>query len=357
MQSTFSDLSRARFALHPADLEACRALLRNGSRTFHAASSVLPRRVRDPAIALYAFCRVADDVVDGGGGSLAAVAALHDRLDRCYQGAPLDSAADRAFAALVRNYDIPRDLPAALLEGFAWDAQGRQYATLDELLDYAARVAGTVGAMMSLIMGSRAPEVVARACDLGLAMQLTNIARDVGEDARAGRLYLPREWLKEEGIDPDSWLAEPVFSPALGRVVARLLQSAEELYLRAESGIAELPPACRPGMHAAGRIYAAIGEAVARQRFDSVGTRAYVGPMRKLALLTLACAASLKPGKAASEPTSAAAQFLVNAVTAAATSGVSDAVPGTEGVADRVVWVLDLFERLERRERMQVGFG
>ncbi len=318
---------------------------------------MLPRRVRDPAIALYAFCRIADDVVDGSGGSPAAVEALYDRLDRCYQGAPLDMAADRAFATLVRDFGIPRELPAALLEGFAWDAQGRQYASLDELLAYAARVAGTVGAMMSLIMDSRAPDVVARACDLGLAMQLTNIARDVGEDARAGRLYLPRDWLREEGIDPDRWLAEPVFSPALGRVIARLLQAADDLYRRAESGIAELPPACRPGMHAAGRIYAAIGEALARQRFDSVGTRAYVGPMRKLALLTVACAASLKPGKAAPEPTPAAAQFLVNAVVAAAVPAANAGAAEGDGVTDRVVWVLDLFERLERRERMQPGFG
>lgn len=356
MPSTSADRPSRRLALHPADLEACRALLRNGSRTFHAASSVLPRRVRDPAIALYAFCRVADDAVDGSGGSQAAVEALNDRLDRCYRGAPLDVAADRAFATLVRDFRIPRELPVALLEGFAWDAQGRQYTTLEELLAYAARVAGTVGAMMSLIMDSRAPDVVARACDLGLAMQLTNIARDVGEDARAGRLYLPRDWLREEGIDPDRWLAAPAFTPALGRVVARLLAAADDLYRRAESGIAALPPGCRPGMHAAGRIYAAIGEALARQRFDSVSARAYVGPMRKLALLTVACAASLKAGKPTPEPTPEAAQFLVNAVVAAA---VPDDLATADGVSvtDRVVWVLDLFERLERRERMQPGFG
>jgi 15-cis-phytoene synthase len=102
---------------------------------------------------------------------------------------------------------LPRELPAALLEGFAWDAAGRYYETIDELHDYCARVAGSVGAMMALIMGVKNKQVLARACELGNAMQLTNIARDVGEDARNGRLYLPRSWMREAGIDPQAWLA------------------------------------------------------------------------------------------------------------------------------------------------------
>ena len=190
-------------------MAACRALLKGGSRTFHAASKVLPRRVSDPAIALYAFCRLADDAVDLGDNRAAAVERLRERLDRAYRGQPMDQAADRAFADVVARFSIPRELPEALLEGLAWDAEGRRYETLPELYAYAARVAGTVGAMMTLVMGQRAPEIVARACDLGVAMQLTNIARDVGEDARAGRLYLPRSWLRDAGIDPDAWLAKP----------------------------------------------------------------------------------------------------------------------------------------------------
>ena len=178
-------------SLDPADMDACRALLKGGSRTFHAASKVLPRKVSDPAIALYAFCRLADDAVDLGDNRAAAVERLKERLDRAYRGQPMDQAADRAFADVVARFSIPREVPEALLEGLAWDAEGRRYETLPELCAYAARVAGTVGTMMTLVMGQRAPEIVARACDLGVAMQLTNIARDVGEDARAGRLYLP----------------------------------------------------------------------------------------------------------------------------------------------------------------------
>ena len=107
----------------------------------------------------------------------------------------------------------PAALPEALLEGLAWDAEGRSYETLDDLFDYAARVAGTVGVMMTLIMGVRSPEALARACDLGVAMQLTNIARDVGEDARMGRIYLPRQWLREAGVDAEAFLADPQARP------------------------------------------------------------------------------------------------------------------------------------------------
>ena len=121
--------------------------------------------------------------------------------------------ADRALADIVHRYAIPRALPEALLEGLEWDARAQRYEDLDALCAYAARVAGSVGAIMSVLMGVRAPEVVARACDLGIAMQLTNIARDVGEDARRGRVYLPLQWLRSAGIDPDAFIAAPVAMP------------------------------------------------------------------------------------------------------------------------------------------------
>ncbi|MBD0273222.1 MAG: phytoene/squalene synthase family protein, partial [Acetobacteraceae bacterium] len=273
-------------AEHAADLAACRALLRGGSRSFHAASLLLPARVRAPATALYAFCRLADDAVDLDGGRPAAVARLRERLARAYEGRPLPIPADRAFAAVVSRHGIPRALPEALLEGLAWDAEGgRRYEDLPALEAYAARVAGSVGCMMAVLMGVRDRGALARACDLGVAMQLTNIARDVGEDARAGRLYLPQRWLREGGVDPDAWLARPAFDPALAAVVRRLLRAADELYHRAGAGIAALPAGCRPGIRAAGLLYAGIGREVERRGFDSVGARARVPGSRKAALL------------------------------------------------------------------------
>jgi phytoene synthase len=328
------------------DVAACRALLRHGSRTFYAASYLLPRSVRDPATALYAFCRLADDAVDETGAGPEALADLTHRLQRAYAGQPMPDAADRAFARVVRDHAIPVLLPGALLEGFRWDAEGRRYETLEDLQDYAARVAGTVGTMMAMLMGVRCRSQLARAADLGVAMQLSNIARDVGEDARAGRLYLPLSWLREAGIRPDEWLAAPVHTPALGSVVARLLREADLLYGRAEAGISRLPRACRPGIHTARLLYAAIGDQVRRRRLDSVSGRAVVPAARKAALLARGMASAVMPPIENTAPPLAATAFLVEAAAAAPRPVSSPA-----GLSGWAHWLLDLFEQLERRER------
>jgi phytoene synthase len=336
-------------------MAACRALLKGGSRTFHAASQVLPRDIADAAIALYAFCRLADDAVDLGCDRAAAVEQLRERLDRAYRGQPSGIAADRAFARVVAHYAIPRAIPEALLEGLAWDAQGRRYEALSDLLAYAARVAGTVGAMMTLVMGQRAPEIVARACDLGVAMQLTNIARDVGEDARAGRLYLPLGWLRQAGIDPAAWLAKPEFNDAIAAMVQRLLDTADQLYGRATLGIAQLPRSCRPGIYAARALYAEIGRELERAGRNSVSRRAVVPTRRKLIVL-LRTLASRRTEWAPARPLAPIAQlaetrFLMEAV-AATPSGEPAPAIKAKPIEDRMVWVIELFERLERRDQL-----
>jgi phytoene synthase len=326
------------------DAGACRTLLRGGSKSFHAASLLLPRSLREAATSLYAFCRVADDAVDGGGDGASALQLLRHRLDLIYSGRPQDIAADRAFAAVVQRYSIPRALPEALLEGFAWDAEGRRYPTLSALQDYAARVAGSVGVMMALLMGQREPRVLARASELGVAMQLTNIARDVGEDARNGRLYLPEDWLREAGIDPEAWLGDSRFDARLVPVLQRLLDHADTLYARAAEGIAWLPWSCRPGMHAARLLYAEIGAVVRERGCDSVTARARVSLARKLALLPPALGAALHsggelPGQLAET------RYLVDAVSAQRLP-----LPAGSRRTSRAEWMLELFERLEREQ-------
>jgi phytoene synthase len=332
-----------------ADLEACRALLRGGSRTFFAASLLLPRRVYEPAAALYAFCRLADDAIDLDGGH---VATLHTRLRRAYEGRPLPIPADRALAWVVARHGIPAALPEALLDGFAWDATGRRYRSLADLLAYAARVAGSVGAMMAMLMGVRAADTVARACDLGVAMQLSNIARDVGEDARAGRLYLPLQWLEEADIDPDRFLSTPLFTPALGQVIARLLREADVYYARANAGIARLPLNCRPGIAAARSLYAEIGREVARLGFDSVTRRAVVSSARKARLLAASLPQALRTYSAPLAPTLDAVKFLVDAVAAAPPPRLV-APPPEKTFDDKIAWLVDLFQRLDERQQMQ----
>lgn len=199
----------AQKAIAPEDLAACRAAIRHGSLSFHAASRLLPARVRDPSLALYAFCRLADDAVDLRCDKAAAVLSLGERLDLVYAGRPRNAPADRAFAAVVEASEMPRALPEALLEGLAWDAMERRYDDFSGLCAYSARVAAAVGAMMCVIMGVRDGHALARACDMGVAMQLTNIARDIGEDARAGRIYLPRDWMAGVGLTEQALLAAP----------------------------------------------------------------------------------------------------------------------------------------------------
>ncbi len=268
--------------------ELLERVLRAGSKSFHLASRALPRRVRAPTLALYAFCRMADDEVDEPtttSGARAGVETVKRRIDRIYASRGLDGVVERAFADVVERFAIPRAVVDALAEGMEWDAEGRTYRTVDDVRAYGARVAGTVGVMMTLIMGGRDPDVLARACDLGVAMQLTNIARDVGEDARRGRIYLPTEWLDAEGVDVEAFLRAPEPSLGVRRVTGKLLDHAEGLYARSDDGVAHLPPDCRIAIRAARLVYAEIGRVVRARGLDAVTSRAVVSVPRKIWLL------------------------------------------------------------------------
>lgn len=333
-----------------ADLQACIAHMRTGSRTFFAASRLLPQRVRASSIALYAFCRVADDIVDSGQHRLdEALALLSGRLDAIYAGEPRDHVEDRALAIVVQRHALPRALLDALLDGFAWDAEGRRYETLEDVHDYGARVAGSVGAMMCWIMGVRHAQALARACELGVAMQLTNIARDVGEDARNGRLYLPRRWLAEAGIDAEAWLRNPVCTPALQGVIERLLQEADRLYGQSTAGVAMLPRDCRSAILAARYIYAEIGQQLRRDGLDPVTQRAVVPTSRKLVLLACAGVQAGWVGRPdVPAPPLAAIAYLVEHCGGAAEDVGHGS--GSRNLSQRVEWMLTLFERLEAQK-------
>ena len=329
----------------------CAEAIRQGSRSFHAASLILPAAVREPAYGLYAFCRLSDDAIDLDGDSpTTALTRLRQRLAAVYEGQPQPHPADRAMADIVRRHAIPPVAPEALLEGLEWDTQGRRYESFDDLCAYAIRVAGTVGVMMTLIMGVRDPRALARACELGVAMQLTNIARDVGEDARAGRIYLPLSWLRGAGVDVERFLADPQPVEALKGVVARLLLEADRLYARARDGIALLPLACRPAILTAALLYAEIGRQVERQELDSITRRAHVSTRRKLALLARAAVAAPFLKHDFGAPPLDAATFLVDAISRApAPRPISR--PALAEIERQLLCVLDMFERLERVER------
>ena len=338
--------------INDSDLQTCHEMIKKGSHSFYSASKLLPKNVRDPAIVLYAFCRLADDAVDLGSGGTNPVEMLRTRLDLAYRGKPTNVPTDRAFAELIRCCDMPRALPEALLEGLEWDALGLKFETLSDLHSYSARVASAVGVMMCVLMGVRDRDVLARACDLGAAMQLTNIARDIGEDARNGRIYIPLRWMMEEGLSVPKFLENPQPSPAVAKLVKRLISEAEILYSRAEAGLSALPLSCRPGIFAARHIYEQIGRHIASADYDSVTKRAYTSQLEKIGFLALSVA---NTATVTVMPTSSIVhaaplkemQFLIDAASAGK-ENKKYLVKKTESV-------LSILEQLERRDRRLQG--
>lgn len=299
-------------ALSARDVAACQALTARHSRSFYLSSLLLPRVVRQQAWALYAFCRTADDAVDGTNGGdgllptdapdapadkLARVAALTSSLDRVYSPSPTDtlSSVERSLRSVVLHSGLPQAVPQALLHGMKMDAEDQTYATWDSLLTYCFAVAGTVGVMMTYVMGHRMPaarrdEVLLRACDLGIAMQLTNIARDIAEDASRGRVYLPDDLLAHHGLSRADVLALPTSpkgyrSPALCAAVQDLLLRADAHYHAAERGIAMLPASAWLAIGAASAIYRAIGTQLLRWGGNPLRGRARVSTLGKLWLV------------------------------------------------------------------------
>ncbi|MDH4440367.1 MAG: phytoene/squalene synthase family protein [Rhizobium sp.] len=344
------------FSGEAEDEKACSAAIRRGSKSFHLASLMLPSPTRQAARALYAFCRHSDDLIDAPRSGLPALERLRQRLDQIYAGDPAPFACDRAFARAVQEHAIPKPVVEALLDGFAMDLDGRRYQSLDDLKTYATCVAASVGLMMAAVMGVSDRFALARAADLGLAMQLTNIARDVGEDARNGRLYLPLDWLTERGIDPERFLGAPRFSPALGDVIRQLLHEADHHYRLGHAGIESLPPACRHAIRTAALVYEDIGAGIAANGFDSVSRRARTTLARKLSLLVSARAPRLirQDGSAHAlhTPADRATEHLVSLASLAAASIARPQVPErSESPTGRLTMILLRLQAQTNEER------
>ncbi|MGB0906278.1 MAG: phytoene/squalene synthase family protein [Maricaulaceae bacterium] len=258
------------------------ASIKKGSKSFALASRVLPPELRDDASMLYAWCRYCDDVIDGqemGHGQIEDYkTGQSDRLDvlraqttAALAGQPTDNPVFAGLARVVTNNAIDHRHPFDLLKGFEMDASDRVYETMDDLLDYSYHVAGVVGVMMANIMGVRDNATLDRASDLGLAFQLTNIARDVMDDAKAGRVFVPREMLRAAGAPIDaSGLLAPDNKTAVFKAVHAQLDVAEHYYDSSMVGIKELPFRCAWAISSAMFIYGGIGE-----RLKSIGPTAW----------------------------------------------------------------------------------
>ena len=326
--------------LSEEDRTLCDEAIFSGSKSFDAASRLLPRDVRVASRALYAFCRASDDLVDESGLGRASITQLRNRLNGIYDGAALALPCDRAFASVVTGYALPKAIPAAMIDGFEWDEDGREYRTLDDILDYSARVASTVGVMMALIMGCTSRAGFARAADLGLAMQLTNIARDIGEDAERGRIYLPLDWLDETGVAAADLLNGTADTGTIAMLTERLLGAADIYYRRALTGLGALPVSCRPAIKSAAFIYRDIGREIAAHGYD-LNRRAHTSTVRKLALIAKATAMPLQTMRVDPAPADRATAFLVDAAFAA----VVDRTPVETGPARLLELMLTAQER------------
>ena len=286
--------------------------IRVGSKSFAAAARLFDARTRHAVLMLYAWCRHCDDTVDGqelGMHAVApspvdaerALALLEHETRRAYAGEPMSAPAFAAFQAVALAHGIPEAYAFDHLDGFAMDVEGASYETVDDLLRYCYHVAGVVGLMMAAIMGVRDPDVLDRACDLGLAFQLTNIARDIVDDAAMGRRYVPAAWLREAGIVPDD-IADPRHRAALARVAARLVDHAEPYYQSASAGIAALPLRSAWAIATARNVYRAIGIEVKRRGERAWDTRAGTTRAQKLWLLAQGGAQALASRLAPSTP-------------------------------------------------------
>jgi phytoene synthase len=268
---------------HPAPVAAdwarCEAIARAHGRTFYLASRCLSPAARRAALATYAFCRIADDIVDGASERGSATAAVELARWTAQVERP-DHPVALAFAETRACYGVPVQPVYDLLTGIGMDLKPRRYATWTDLRGYCYHVAGTVGLMVAPILGCRDPHALTYAATLGIAMQLTNILRDVAEDARRGRLYLPLDELAAFDCDPEAILAgrpDGRFSD----LIAFQIERARSLYADAALGIPALGPSGRLTTLMASRLYAGILTEIEALDYDVFRTRARVSGPRK----------------------------------------------------------------------------
>lgn len=270
-------------AQHQRAYSHCKAVTKAHSRTFFIASSLMPRAQRRAIQALYAFCRISDDMVDREAADKAGK--LYEWRQRSLSDRPqADDLVTLAWADTRARYHIPRQYAEQLLDGVGSDLDHVRYETFDDLAHYCYAVASTVGLMSMHIVGYAGKEAIPYAVKLGVALQLTNILRDVAEDWRNGRLYLPQDELAafglteadiENGIVDDRWRAFMRFQ----------IDRARQLYAEALPGVAMLGKNGRFAVGAAAELYRAVLDDIEAHDYDVFSRRAHVSDRKKLALL------------------------------------------------------------------------
>jgi phytoene synthase len=285
------DAQRARL-----DAQYCESVTRAHARAFALASAFLPPAKRRDAFAIYAFCREADDIVDGAPGRDPAevdaeLDAYRAQLRRALAGRA-EGPVFRELARVVARSGVPAAVLEELLDGVAADLAPQRYATWSDLATYCEGVAASVGAMCTYVFGvdgddAARERAIAYGRTLGVAMQLTNILRDVGEDAARGRCYLPDDDLAAFGLDRERVLGDPTLrdDPRWAQLMRHEIARARALYRAAMPGIALLAPDARRCARACADGYSAILGAIEANGYDSITRRARVGHLAKAGIL------------------------------------------------------------------------
>ncbi|WP_299237258.1 phytoene/squalene synthase family protein [Natronomonas sp.] len=270
-------------------LAESKSIHRQTGKTFYYATRLLPERVRHPTYVLYAFFRVADEVVDNPDGGLSPTE-QHERLIEIREAAlgnePTDDPVLEAFCEVRERYGIPDEEIEVFVDAMRTDIEKSRYETYDELESYMRGSAAAVGVMMSIVMETDdIDSALPKARRLGEAFQLTNFLRDVGEDiADRDRIYLPQSTLEACGADPAD-IERQIFTDELGAAIGREMKRAEELYREGVSGIKYLPSDCQLPVLTAAVLYADHHRLIRSHDNDTVTRTPSLGTLRKLALV------------------------------------------------------------------------
>jgi phytoene synthase len=271
------------------------AVIEKGSKSFAAAAKLFDPETRGRAYMLYAWCRHCDDQTDdqelGFDGSQLSpeegrerVQLLRDQTLRALSSEKMDNPIFAGLQRVVAESEMPHRYPLEHLDGFSMDVEGREYQTLHDTVEYCYHVAGVVGVMMAYIMGVRDEATLDRATDLGLAFQLTNICRDVIEDAEVRRVYLPHDWLAEAGV-PIERISNLDHREGVFEVVRRILTEADRYYASSWLGISQLSTRSAWAVAAANAVYSDIGRLILARGPRAWDGRTSSSKARKLSLV------------------------------------------------------------------------
>ena len=267
--------------------------IRVGASGLAAAARLFDAGTRESSLMLYAWCRHCDDVIDGQSPEhgiawgkreralgVTRLAELEEATLRACAGFPSDDPAFVGLSEVVQRHEVEPDLPLEHIAGLRMDVAHVNYESLADTLLYCYRAAGVMGLMMARVMGARDRKTLDRACDLGIAFQLTNIARDIVADAAIGRVYLPGDWLDEAAIPRDR-VGDPSHREALAALAARLVETAEPYYGSAFSGIAALPLRSACAVATGRDVYRAIGRRVKARGSHAWDSSVNTSPLEK----------------------------------------------------------------------------